>query len=158
MDGGIVVAVETKWEKGSSLRGGRYIWIYNPAEHFLTYYAHNEAVFVRLGDAVKPGDRIATVGRTGLNAYRRGSVTHLHLMHWMSKTGGPGPLTVSACFYLRFHNGREQREETGVKASGRNLFPWRERADGFPGSSCLINKCYRKEGLGGIKACHFQKI
>ena len=87
MDGGIVVAVETKWEKGSSLRGGRYIWIYNPADHFLTYYAHNEAVFVRLGDAVKPGDRIATVGRTGLNAYRRGSVTHLHLMHLDVKDG-----------------------------------------------------------------------
>ena len=91
MDGGIVVAVETKWEKGSPLRGGRYIWIYSPAGHFLTYYAHNEAIFVNLGDVVNPGDKIAIVGRTGLNADRRRSATHLHLMHLKIIDGLPRP-------------------------------------------------------------------
>jgi len=89
MDGGIVVAVETKWEKGSPLRGGRYIWIYNPSASSLIYYAHNEAIFVGLGDVVKPGDKIATVGRTGLNADRRRSPTHLHLMHLKIINGRP---------------------------------------------------------------------
>jgi len=89
MDGGIVVAVETKWKKGSPLRGGRYIWIYNPAAVSLTYYAHNEAIFVGLGDVVNPGDKIATAGRTGLNADRKRSATHLHLMHLKIMEGLP---------------------------------------------------------------------
>lgn len=91
MNGGLVVSVESKWDKDSPLRGGRYIWVYHPQKAFLTYYAHNESVFVKVGDRVKPGDPIATVGRTGLNAYRRSSPTHLHWMYLDINNGLPRP-------------------------------------------------------------------
>lgn len=42
MTGGIVVASEKSWQKGSVLRGGNYLWIYDPADNLLVYYAHNE--------------------------------------------------------------------------------------------------------------------
>jgi murein DD-endopeptidase MepM/ murein hydrolase activator NlpD len=79
LTGGIVVALETAWEPGSELRGGKYLWIYDPATDTLVYYAHNRELAVGLGTIVKPGDRIATVGRTGFNAYKKRSPTHLHL-------------------------------------------------------------------------------
>jgi peptidoglycan LD-endopeptidase LytH len=103
INGGLVVSVETKWAKGSPLRGGRYIWVYNPQEASLNYYAHNEAVFVKVGDIVKPGDPIATVGRTGLNAYKRSSPTHLHWMYLEIKDGLPRPhnkyAALSSCVF-----------------------------------------------------------
>ncbi len=77
--GGIVVALETAWEPESKLRGGKYLWIYDPATETLVYYAHNSELAVGLGSIVKPGDRIATVGRTGFNAHKKRSPTHLHL-------------------------------------------------------------------------------
>jgi peptidoglycan LD-endopeptidase LytH len=66
MTGGIVVAMEEKWERGSKLRGGIYLWVYDPANKMLVYYAHNSKLFVGLGDIVKPGDVLATVGRSGV--------------------------------------------------------------------------------------------
>lgn len=78
MTGGIVVAVEKEWQQGSGLRGGKYIWVYDPANELLVYYAHNEELFVDVGTIVKPGDTLATVGRSGLNAAKRRSPTHLH--------------------------------------------------------------------------------
>ncbi|MEW6468704.1 MAG: M23 family metallopeptidase [Bacteroidota bacterium] len=80
VSGGIVVSTETQWDSASGLRGGRYIWIYEPHTASLYYYAHNDSVLVSVCQVVKPGDRIATVGRTGLNAFKRRSPTHLHLM------------------------------------------------------------------------------
>ncbi len=77
--GGIVVAVENEWTNKSRLRGGKYLWIYDPSSGALVYYAHNSSLTVGLGDIVKPGDPIAFVGRTGLNAARKRSPTHLHL-------------------------------------------------------------------------------
>jgi murein DD-endopeptidase MepM/ murein hydrolase activator NlpD len=79
MTGGIVVAVANGWEEGSKLRGGRYIWIYDPDNELLVYYAHNEEVFTKLGNIVKPGDPLASVGRSGYNAAKKRSPTHLHL-------------------------------------------------------------------------------
>ena len=35
MTGGIVVAVETAWDGGSALRGGKYLWVYDPVNHLL---------------------------------------------------------------------------------------------------------------------------
>jgi murein DD-endopeptidase MepM/ murein hydrolase activator NlpD len=35
---------------------------------------------VNIGDIVKPRQVIATVGRTGLNAFKKRSPTHLHFM------------------------------------------------------------------------------
>ena len=78
--GGIVIATEIRWDTTSNLRGGKYIWIYDPASNSFFYYAHNDKVLVHLCDIVKPGDVIATVGRSGLNAFKKRSPTHLHIM------------------------------------------------------------------------------
>lgn len=80
MTGGIVLAVETKWDSTSEQRGGNYIWIYDPNENSFFYYAHNSKVLVKAGAIVKPGEVIAYVGRTGLNAFKKRSPTHLHFM------------------------------------------------------------------------------
>jgi peptidoglycan LD-endopeptidase LytH len=80
VSGGIVVSTETKWEPTSVQRGGNYIWIFDPNSKSLFYYAHNNKVMVKKGDLVKPGDVIAHVGRSGLNAYKKRSPTHLHFM------------------------------------------------------------------------------
>jgi murein DD-endopeptidase MepM/ murein hydrolase activator NlpD len=81
LTGGVVVARESSWEPGSRLRGGKYLWIYDPATDALVYYAHNRGLLAGLGTIVRPGDPIALVGRTGLNAYRKRSPTHLHLTY-----------------------------------------------------------------------------
>jgi len=94
MTGGIVVAVEREWEEGSRLRGGRYIWVYDPANDLLVYYAHNSEVSVRVGALVKPGDMLATVGRSGYNAAKRRSPTHLHLTVLRVAGGKPVPQDV----------------------------------------------------------------
>ena len=77
---GIVAALEKEWGSESALRGGKYIWIYAPAENALYYYAHNNEVLVDVGQTVNAGDAVATVGRTGLNAFKKRSPTHLHFM------------------------------------------------------------------------------
>jgi len=77
---GIVVALEKSWDNASHLRGGKYIYIYNPNENVLFYYAHNNEVLVNIGQIINVGDTIATVGRTGLNAFKKRSPTHLHFM------------------------------------------------------------------------------
>jgi murein DD-endopeptidase MepM/ murein hydrolase activator NlpD len=77
---GIVVGLDTTWETNSLLRGGKYIWIYSRAYHSLFYYAHLSQAMVGIGDAVQAGQPIGYVGRTGLNAYKKRSPTHLHFM------------------------------------------------------------------------------
>ncbi|WP_224960483.1 M23 family metallopeptidase [Geomonas subterranea] len=91
MTGGVVVAGEKEWQPGSRLRGGKYLWILDPATGSLVYYAHNRALHVEVGDLVRPGDVIAEVGRTGLNAYRKRSPTHLHLTVLSVAGGLPVP-------------------------------------------------------------------
>jgi len=78
MTGGVVVALEQEWSADSSLRGGKYIWVYDPGNQLLVYYAHNQELLVDLGTIVKPGDLLARVGRSGLNAAKKRSPTHLH--------------------------------------------------------------------------------
>ncbi|MGF7042896.1 M23 family metallopeptidase [Mucilaginibacter lappiensis] len=92
VDFGIVIACSNEWEPTSNLRGGKYIWIYhyntfsyvssskavNSNMETITYYAHNNCIFVKPGDMVKPGQKIAEVGRTGFNAFKKRSPTHLH--------------------------------------------------------------------------------
>jgi murein DD-endopeptidase MepM/ murein hydrolase activator NlpD len=80
MTAGIVLATETLWDTTSNLRGGKYIWIYESNSKSFFYYAHNSKVLVKPLDIVNPGDTIATVGRTGLNAFKKRSPTHLHIM------------------------------------------------------------------------------
>lgn len=94
MTGGIVVALEKWWPPGSGLRGGKYLWVYDPGNKLLVYYAHNEELFVELGTVVKPGDRLATVGRSGLNAAKRRSPTHLHFSVLHLENGQPVPVPV----------------------------------------------------------------
>ncbi len=94
MTGGVVVALEKGWQKGSTLRGGNYIWVYDPANDLLVYYAHNEELFVELGAIVTPGDLIATVGRSGFNAAKQRSPTHLHFSVLRLKGSKPVPVRV----------------------------------------------------------------
>ena len=77
--GGIVVARETEWHEGSMLRGGKYLWIYDPSTDHLFYYAHLRENVVSIGSIITPGDTLGYVGRTGLNANKKRSPTHLHL-------------------------------------------------------------------------------
>jgi hypothetical protein len=94
MTGGIVIAVEKSWDKKSKLRGGKYIWIYDLTYGALVYYAHNRDVYVSLGEIVEPGDIIATVGRTGFNAYKKRSPTHLHISYLNIVDGYPKPKNI----------------------------------------------------------------
>jgi murein DD-endopeptidase MepM/ murein hydrolase activator NlpD len=91
MTSGIVVATASEWERGSVLRGGRYVWVYDPSQDGLVYYAHNREVLVKPGDIVMPGQAIATVGRSGRNASERRSPTHLHVMFLAIEAGYPRP-------------------------------------------------------------------
>ena len=89
MTGGVVVSVESEWSPDSKLRGGKYIWLYDPTNDWLVYYAHNREVLVKAGDLVRPGDKLATVGRSGLNAAKRRSPTHLHMTVLKANQGLP---------------------------------------------------------------------
>lgn len=77
---GIVVAYSPDWKAGSILRGGRYLYIYDPSQNGIFYYAHQRSLLVKPGDIVSPGQVIATVGRSGRNAAAPRSPTHLHVM------------------------------------------------------------------------------
>lgn len=91
---GVVIACEPEWESSSDLRGGKYIYIFDPAYDGIFYYAHNSDIFVKPGDIVRAGDVIAHVGRTGLNAYKKRSPTHLHLMFLQVEDGCPKPKNI----------------------------------------------------------------
>jgi hypothetical protein len=78
VDDGIIIACSNEWEPTSNLRGGKFIWIYHPARDYFTYYAHNQCIIVKPGDQITQGQKIAEVGRTGYNAYKKRSPTHLH--------------------------------------------------------------------------------
>nr|WP_067062592.1 M23 family metallopeptidase [Mucilaginibacter sp. L294] len=78
VDDGIVIACNNEWAPTCTMRGGKFIWIYHHQLDILSYYAHNRTIFVKPGDIVKQGQKIAEVGRTGLNAYKKRSPTHLH--------------------------------------------------------------------------------
>lgn len=88
---GIVIAYSPEWAPDSPLRGGRYVYVYSPAERGIFYYAHARSVLVRPGDIVVAGQPIATVGRTGRNAIAPRSPTHLHVMFLSVEAGAPAP-------------------------------------------------------------------
>lgn len=77
---GVVVATYYGWQAASTLRGGNYAYIFSPTDSTLHYYAHADSVFVSPGAILSAGDTIGTLGRTGLNAYKQRSPTHLHYM------------------------------------------------------------------------------
>ena len=88
---GIVVSVNLDWKPSSLIRGGNYIWIYEPVKNRYLYYAHLSEIFVRIGQIVSKGDRLGTVGRTGVKAYPKSSPTHLHFVVQESINGYPKP-------------------------------------------------------------------
>ncbi len=89
---GIVVSANLNWKPPSAVRGGNYVWIYDPMKDRYYYYAHLNEVIVRVGQMVLRGVCLGTVGRTGLNAYRKKSSTHLHFTVHHSVEGSPTPI------------------------------------------------------------------
>jgi len=77
---GVVIGTNPSWDYPSEIRGGKYIWIFNPAQERYYYYAHLSQVNVVPGQLVKAGEPIALLGRTGKNAYPHRSPTHVHFM------------------------------------------------------------------------------
>jgi murein DD-endopeptidase MepM/ murein hydrolase activator NlpD len=91
VDDGFVAACTNEWESTSNLRGGKFIWVYHPSNKYFTYYAHNQCILVKPGDNVRQGQKIAEVGRTGYNAYKKRSPTHLHFSAFKLVDGLPVP-------------------------------------------------------------------
>jgi hypothetical protein len=91
VDNGVVIACNNDWEPASPMRGGKFIWLYHPASGTVSYYAHNRVIFVKPGDYISQGQKIAEVGRTGLNAYKKRSPTHLHFSTFNLPGGVPVP-------------------------------------------------------------------
>ena len=88
MSSGLVLAIETGWTAGQEYRGGNWIWVYDPVMHGLFYYAHNNVVDVLPGQWIGAGQKLSEVGRTGFNAYKTRSPTHLHLMYLQLDANG----------------------------------------------------------------------
>lgn len=89
---GVVLSTFAEWapdEARRHIRGGNYVWIYHPALKLFSYYAHLQDVRVGSGEAVPGGAVIATLGRTGTNAYPSRSPTHLHFMLLRSRDMAP---------------------------------------------------------------------
>lgn len=91
--GGVVVGVHTEWAYPDERRGGKYVWIYDPLTDHYSYYAHLSRVDVQLGQIVSAGDQLGLLGRTGKNAYKQRSPTHLHLMVLAYRDGALHPYT-----------------------------------------------------------------
>ncbi len=90
---GVVIATENGWQTGSEYRGGNYIWIYDTTNGGLWYYAHQREIYVKAGQVVRAGQKIALVGRTGFNAAMPRSDTHLHMTYLrIDEEGNPFPV------------------------------------------------------------------
>jgi len=89
---GMIVSVNLNWEPSSPIRGGNYIWLYEPMKSRYYYYAHLNEIFVSVGEIISNGDRLGTVGRTGVKAYPKRSPTHLHFQVLQSVDGYPKPI------------------------------------------------------------------
>lgn len=77
---GIIISAVAEWDTASQVRGGVCFILYDPLNDRIYYYAHNSHNYVRTGDIVKKGQLVAVMGRSGLNAYKKRSPTHLHIM------------------------------------------------------------------------------
>ena len=92
MSGGMVVETRNNWTTDMmDIRGGNIVYVYDNFTNGLFYYAHLKDVHVKVGDLVKPGTSLGTMGRTGKNAYPSRSPTHLHLMYVRSFDGDLRP-------------------------------------------------------------------
>lgn len=95
MTSGVVVGRNAGWTPESPNRGGNCVWVYDTVSKGLVYYAHFTEVSAAIGDIVRPGTILGTMGRTGINAVKKRSPTHLHIMYlsWPD-TGYPFPRRV----------------------------------------------------------------
>ena len=89
---GVVVSINLNWEPSSPIRGGNYIWIFDPIKSQYFYDAHLNEVFIKVGQFISKGKPLGTVGRTGVKAYPKKSPTHLHFTVHQSKDGYPKPI------------------------------------------------------------------
>ncbi len=103
---GIVVSINDRWEPSNPVRGGNYVWIFEPTRSRYYYYAHLGEIFVKVGQVVSKGERLGLVGRTGVKAYPKRSPTHLHFTVHQSKDGYPRPINP---FLELVDAGREDR-------------------------------------------------
>jgi hypothetical protein len=76
----LILSTESGWKPGSEIRGGNYVWALDVLHDRIFYFAHLNTIQIKGGDFCKAGSVIATVGRTGKNAFPHRSPTHLHLM------------------------------------------------------------------------------
>jgi len=81
---GTVIKIQQGCQEGNAYCGGSYgnYVVISHNNGFQTFYAHLQAVSVKVGDIVKQGQNIGTMGRTGSV---RGSGAFLHLE--ISKNG-----------------------------------------------------------------------
>jgi len=89
---GMVVSLNLNWESSSPIRGGNYIWVFDPMKSRYYYYAHLNEIQVKVGDIVSRRDSLGTVGRTGIKAHPKSSPTHLHFVVHESIGGYPKPI------------------------------------------------------------------
>ncbi len=76
----LILSVNTDWQVGSAIRGGNYIWALDVLNGRLFYFAHLQRIDVVPGNFRKAGQALASMGRTGKNAFPQRSPTHLHMM------------------------------------------------------------------------------
>ncbi len=91
MGSGVVVSVDTTWQPGSKLRGGKFVKIFDVTNSGIFYYSHLSKVFVYPGLIVNAGEKIGEVGRTGRKTILPGGKTHLHIGYLKSEDGYPVP-------------------------------------------------------------------
>jgi hypothetical protein len=91
MGSGVVISVDTTWEPGSKLRGGKFVKIFDVNNDGIFYYSHLSVVNVYPGQIVNAGEKIGEVGRTGRKTILPGGKTHLHVGFLQSEDGYPVP-------------------------------------------------------------------
>lgn len=89
VDDGIVAITRTGWTEGNRLKGGNYVMLYLPSLRAFAYYAHLDTIAVQPGTRVTRGTVLGTLGRTGVNAAKKRSPTHLHFGLYDAKTLAP---------------------------------------------------------------------
>jgi murein DD-endopeptidase MepM/ murein hydrolase activator NlpD len=112
---GVVVLADRDWAPNqpfstTSQKGGNSVIVFDPdAERFLRY-VHLDQVSVRAGDTIHAGDRVGTVGHTGLNASLPRHGRHLHWEVNQFEEGRTRPLKAAELWNLirgREHSGVE---------------------------------------------------
>lgn len=84
LQGGVVILAESGWSEGdlfstSSPKCGNTVLIYSPENNEFFRYCHLDMVQASPGTALSSGTPIGSVGRSGKNATRQGSASHVHI-------------------------------------------------------------------------------